>query len=337
VKRDRRVLAWIGPVAAAAIVVLSGGIARATAALHANDISLEMATWDRPVLLSVATPADPSPLLLAQTGVTGDEPIDVYGFKKKSPRRAFLQSFLIPGWGQWYNGSRIKPFLFLGLEAAGWYGVTHFHSKGKDGEDAYRAFADQYWDSTRYFTGLRRVFYPTEQFAPGYDFRLLDTRTYSYIDDLDSLRERTFSHHAYVKDTLGEVKVPKDEYYESIGKYSQFNFGWDDYRRTVDSISPTADSLPTGPLDTTRFNLVSPHRHKYLKMRDDANREYKRASTILVATIANHLLSAFEAAIGARRYNRAQDQFGTIEPHLRLVRAPSGGQFMPRLTLVYRF
>jgi hypothetical protein len=336
VKSDRQAPVWIALGFSVVCLVVLGGSARATVSLRADAMLLENAAWNRPVLLSMAAPADPSPLLLAQAA-TGEEPVDVYGFKKKSPRRAFLQSFLIPGWGQWYNGSRIKPFIFLGLEAAGWYGVTHFHSTGQDREDEYRVYADQHWDSTRYFSGLRRVFYPTDQFGPGYDFRLLDTRIYTYIDDTSGLHNQTFSHHAYFKDTLGTVNVPTDEYYENVGKYSQFNFGWDDYRQTVDSILPhDIDSLPTGPTDTARFNLVSPNRHHFLKMRDDANKEFKRASTILVATIANHLLSAFEAAIGARRYNRAQDQFGSVDPEIRLVRAPDG-RLMPRLTLAYRF
>ncbi|MEW5700831.1 MAG: hypothetical protein AB1792_01190 [Candidatus Zixiibacteriota bacterium] len=333
-KPDRHARIWIVMTVVAAALTITTKAACATGSLETTDLALERATWQQPILLSMTATSEPAAPLLAQA--TGDEPVDVYGFKKKSPRRAFLQSFLIPGWGQWYNGSRIKPFLFLGLEAAGWYGVSHFHSKGVDREDEYVAYADAHWDSTRYFAGLRRVFYPTEQFPPDYDQRLMDTRIYTYIDDTDSLRSKTFSHHAYFKDTLGTVKVPKGEYYENVGKYSQFNFGWDDYRYTVDSVSPTPDSLPTGPTDTARFNLISANRRHYLKLRDDANKEYKRASTMLVATIANHLLSAFEAAIGARRYNRAQDRFGTVDHQIRLVRG-SDGKLMPRVTVAYRF
>ena len=34
----------------------------------------------------------------------------------KSPRGAVLRSALIPGWGQWYNGQKLKALLVLGVE-----------------------------------------------------------------------------------------------------------------------------------------------------------------------------------------------------------------------------
>jgi hypothetical protein len=84
--------------------------------------------------------------LLAQAS---DEPVDmegdVLGYTPKSPRRAFLQSLLIPGWGQWYTGNKWKPFLFLGLEAAGWMSWSNFRGKGDDLEVIYEAFADSHW------------------------------------------------------------------------------------------------------------------------------------------------------------------------------------------------
>jgi hypothetical protein len=289
------------------------------------------ASWNQPLLPAVLAAA-PDPLLLAQAQPETDEPVDVYGFQKKSPRRAFLQSFLIPGWGQWYNGSRWKPFLFLGLEAAGWYGVAHFNGSGNDKETEYEVYADEHWDSTKYFDGLEEVFYSNVSLPSDYDRRKLDCRTYSYINQDNELQEMTFSHHAFIKDTVGPVTVPHDEFYENIGKYDQFNFGWDDYPAIANT-----DSFPTGPTDTARLGYVSPHRHTYLGMRDDANKEFKRASTVLIATICNHLLSAFEAAIGARRFNRAQDQFGAVETRVRLVTGPDGGFIRPRVTVAYRF
>ena len=36
--------------------------------------------------------------------------------KLKSPTGAVLRSLVFPGWGQWYNGQKLKAFLVLGIE-----------------------------------------------------------------------------------------------------------------------------------------------------------------------------------------------------------------------------
>jgi hypothetical protein len=45
--------------------------------------------------------------------------------RTKSPRGAMLRSAVLPGWGQWYNGQKIKSFLVvggeLGLIGNAWY------------------------------------------------------------------------------------------------------------------------------------------------------------------------------------------------------------------------
>lgn len=242
------------------------------------------------------------------------ENTDVLGYKPKNPKRAFLQSLLIPGWGQWYNGNRWKPFVFLGLEAAGWANWSSFRSNGNDIQDEYEAFADQYWEYARYEDGLATVFAIS-----------IDTLPYIVIED-GIQKERVFSHHIYPDE---EGNFTKDEtYYENLGKYDQFAYGWDDFNGGV----PLEEAN-----DTTGIEWVSPHRREYLNKRDDSNREFSKASTVLILTMANHLVSAFEAAWSAQRYNRAIDQFGTIEPHLQLTRSPETGKLKAHLALRYNF
>lgn len=269
-------------------------------------------------------------VMLAQADVnTLDDGRDVYGYEPKSVKRAFLQSFLIPGWGQWYNGSRWKPFVFLGLEAAGWYGWSNFRSNGNDKEVEYKAFADAHWDSLDYYYGLMNIFpgdsiiFPAVRPDPENpyfstfpdDLAYLDTTKYIPKDD-ELLPLRVFSHHAYF-DADGNP-VDADTRYENIGKYDQFQYGWwgDE---GVDSVAGKAKRL------------------EYVRMRDKANKEFNKASTVLILTIGNHLLSAFEAALGAKRYNRALDQFGAIEPELRLTNSQRMDKLSPTLVVRYRF
>jgi hypothetical protein len=231
----------------------------------------------------------------------------VLGYKPKSPKRAFLQSFFVPGWGQWYTGNRWKPFLFLGMEAAGWLSWSNFRSKGDDFEIEYQAFADSFWTYDRYQDGLQVVFQIS-----------IDTMQYG------TLKNREFSHHVYpiAPDTL---PVKNQTYYENIGKYDQFAFGWDDLPEV------------TGPADTVTMSIVTPHRKEYLSKRDDANREFNKASTVLILTIGNHLLSAFEAAWSAKRYNRAIDQFGKVDTDFRLTQSETSGKLMTRFAVRYHF
>ncbi len=258
------------------------------------------------------------PPYLAQVGE--EQPVDVYGFKRKSPTRAFLQSFLIPGWGQLYAKSSFwKPIAALGIEAATWAGNVSFRGKGHDLEDDYRAYADIHWDSSSYIDGLYEVFYSHDQ-PPSVKDAWLDTTTYLVIDEDNNAIPFSFSHHAWYKEDGSRVE--RDEFYENIGKYNQFNFGWDDFLDT----------------DSVYFERVSPNRNKYLHMRDDANTELNKANTMLVATVANHLLWGFWAAIDARAFNRAQDQFGRIETNLQLVKSPADPQkYMPYFTMRYKF
>lgn len=242
---------------------------------------------------------------------------NVYGYKPKSSRRAFLQSFIIPGWGQWYNGSRIKPILFVGLEAAGWLGWSHFRGQGKDLEDKYRAFADDPitgWDFDKYANGLA-VVYDIE--ADTIPYR---NPKYDPINN-DEPEFLVFSHHILPSD----LEDRSNTYYENLGKYDQFVFGWSDY--------PDMNEVS----DTTGVNRLTTNRANYLGQRDDANREFSHASTVLILTIGNHLLSAFEAAIGAKRYNRAMDQFGSIDTDLRLTQSTTSSEFAPRFTVRYHF
>ncbi len=290
-----------------------------------STIDLTLTSWNSPVLARVAVSSEEVPPYLAQVDDLGGEAVDVYSFKRKSPTRAFLQSFLIPGWGQVYAKSSIwKPIMFVGLEAAGWAGYTSFRGKGNDKEDEYRAFADSHWDSVRYIDGLYHTFYRRDK-PESIKNAWLDTTTYVVLN----ANNGSLSHHAWYKEDGS--RVDDDEYYENIGKYNQFNFGWDDFPEIG------SENFPDHP-DSSQLNYVSPNRQTYLKMRDDANSEFNKANTMLVATVANHLLAGFWAALDARAYNRAQDQFGQIEPKLRLVKSPSNPKkLMPYLTIGYKF
>jgi len=221
---------------------------------------------------------------------------DVYGFKGKSLKKAFLYSLIVPGSGEFYAGSKIKAALFFGLDVTLWALYFNYHGKGKDKEKEYRAFADVHWSEDEYFQWLADSLYKVPY---------VDSDTATYWDP--EKQEWTYlSHH------LPDRK--SDQYYEMIGKYEQFRWGWDDYD------------------DPTKF---SPHRDSYLDTRRISNDWLNKATYSAMFSLANHILSAFDAAIAVKKYNKKGERFSQIEFKTRLVERDH--EIIPRMSVSMRF
>lgn len=224
--------------------------------------------------------------------------LDIYEFKEKSTKKAFIYSLILPGAGEFYAGSKLKGALFLGLEGLFWLGYFNYHGDAVDKENAYRNFANLYWNDSLYTVGLQ-TYYGVDS---DYDTVWVDSITYFL-----------FTHHI----RLGADSLPiKDrQYYENIGKYDQFSFGWTDF------------------VDTTQ--LETPLRADYLKQRRKANELFDRAKYAVMLSLANHIVSAFDAALTTRMYNRKGDRFTEIGVKFRL--AEDRGDLIPRASLNIKF
>lgn len=113
----------------------------------------------------------------------------------KSPKKGMVFSLILPGSGELYSKSWLKGLFFLGVEAGSWYAYSKYHQEGKDIEDEYIAFADEYWSKEKW--------------------------EYWYHNKLTDEDRQRFAHHE-----LPETKT--QQYYEMIGKYQKFNAGWKD-------------------------------------------------------------------------------------------------------------
>lgn len=169
-------------------------------------------------------------------------------------------SAAIPGAGQAYNKSWLKSLAFFAVEVGGWATSRYWHQRGDESTAAYRAFADAHWKEDEYWTWLAE-------------------RSGCSVNDRSCLQDyerNNFSHH-----------LPEDKnqtYYENIGKYDQFNIGWDDARQG-------------GGRD-------SANRETYDFMRADANDKYRSATLYVSAVLLNHVFSALDAAWTTNRYNK---------------------------------
>jgi hypothetical protein len=220
--------------------------------------------------------------------ITEQEDVDIYGFKGKSLKKAFVYSLLVPGSGEFYAGSKIKAAAFFGLDVALWALYFNYRGKGKDKENEYKDFADDNWSKTSYEDYLRDSLNITSDWEP-------------YVVGNDTL---ILSHHL--------PNTPTDQYYEMIGKYEQFRWGWTDYNGENSS-----------------------DRENYMGMRHKSNNLLNKATYSAMFSLANHTLSAFDAAITVRNYNKKGERFSQVNFKVRLVERER--EIIPRLSLSTRF
>ncbi|HDP99526.1 MAG TPA: hypothetical protein ENN22_10150 [bacterium] len=182
----------------------------------------------------------------------------------KLPKKALFFSAVIPGAGELFVGSYWKAAAFFLAEVGAWtyYGVNH--KKGKDKEDEYEVFADDYWNPDKWL---------------------------SWYNGLDDNTKNTFTHAGHMLDLLNEGKRTQ-QYYEMIGKYSEFVVGWEGARTDL-----TLDEL----LEYRKNEI--PIADDYMEMRAESNDLLRRARTGTTIAMINHLLSAIDAAWTAKIHN----------------------------------
>jgi hypothetical protein len=226
----------------------------------------------------------------------GDVPIKHAGYK--SPWLAAGLSAMVPGAGEFYAESYWKSAAFFAAEAVLWVIAYSYDKKGDRQTDKFQGFADSHWNVIRYAQwtldnttninpGIRASDYPNVLMKD--QGGAVVGVNWSELNRLERDLGNWYSH------TLPPFGV--QQYYELIGKYQQFNQGWDD-----------ADQTPGvytyGKPLTANFLYYSGERGK-------ANTYYDNASTAVTIVIVNHVLSLIDAAWSASSYNRVHVELGT--------------------------
>lgn len=194
------------------------------------------------------------------------------GGSHKNGGKALLLSAILPGAGQAYSGSWLKAAGFLAVEATGWYLYSSYSAKGDDIEKEYLAFAQAHWSEEQYWLAIASM----SGLTPG---------------NIDALREWEHSNFSH------GLHVDKDQqYWEMIGKYNQFNYGWDDVY--IDT------PRPVDKLAYLNEQEVSERRLHYVGRRDDSNTALRHATISASLVMINHLCSALDATWTVARQNR---------------------------------
>lgn len=217
---------------------------------------------------------------------------------EKSVFGAAVYSAVIPGAGQLYAGSVWKAILFAGIEVASWATYLTYENKGDRQDTEMRHYADVHWLEKRYWSWL---YYNGEQREdirsdPRFpDYTLIEDDTYGgYV--LENYDLNVVESLRYLEEALGHShKLPTtktQQYYEMIYKYAtQFGNGWDD-----------ADFYAVYYGNT---NQLTQNMFTYRDLRNQMNDFYDSAKIAINVVLVNHILSALDAALTTRNYNRS--------------------------------
>ncbi|MBL0173681.1 MAG: hypothetical protein IPP94_00155 [Ignavibacteria bacterium] len=218
------------------------------------------------------------------------------GSGRKSPYLAAALSLVIPGAGEVYAGSYWTALLFAGFEATGILLNVSYNRKGDDQTGVFERYADQHWSLVKYAQWLNdnaKTFPGGENTKPitiNSDESLPPWERVNW-DELHAVESAVpvFSH-----------RLPPhgdQQYYELIGKYNQYSFGWED---KLD-----------GP-----YNVISPRFDAYRNMRGEANSFYNTATMWINLVILNHILSAVDAVWATARFNKHVELHSSLRMHM---------------------
>ncbi len=239
-------------------------------------------------------------------------------FKPKSTRKAFFLSFLMPGLGEAYVGSKTS-LLFLGLEAASWFVYMKYTGEGNDLEDDFQDFADAHWhyDTTTASDGSDLDFnyfeWAKAQLRQVNISDDIESSQYSELNSRleDATKKSQSSISGYSVHNLPSTKT--QQYYEMIGKYPQFVYGWED----IDN--PEANPTFRNNDDSVNYyvpisSVKSAMRMEYEDMRDKSNDKLKLGQRGIHIMILNRVISAVHAARLAYHHNKRVDsELSSIE------------------------
>lgn len=249
---------------------------------------------------------------------------------RKSPALAALLSAIVPGSGQLYNGDYLKAGIFFIIDAAALTTAIIYNGKGNDQTNFFESYAEEHWSVERYATWTANNAVRLNPSIDPNDMELLNVFNHDGSVNWNKLNALESRVSQGGQGTLGTyyshqlAGYQEQQYYEMIGKYAQFNVGWDDF--TEDPNDPFTFTLEREDPLTGRFRYYSGERGK-------ANDFYNVSYKAVLVMVVNHILNAAEAAWSASRYNKK------LEANVTLEKRTVGfyTDVYPRLNINYNF
>ncbi len=215
------------------------------------------------------------------------------GIQPKSPLRAAAYSAVVPGAGEYYAESYWRSAAFLGTEILLWVIYAVYDGKGDRQTGDFERYADLYWSVVRYAEWMETHGGLLNPNPPPAGIVISNDANLPPWERVDWALLNAWEQHIGGKVSTGFShrlpRRPDQQYYELIGKYLQYNMGWDDW-------------------DPGRIDYLNSFSEKfgyYRDMRGRANDLYSIARTAGYLVVANHLLSAIDAALAASGFNKS--------------------------------
>lgn len=213
--------------------------------------------------------------------------------KKKSGLLAGVLSAAVPGAGEIYTGNYLKAALFMAVEAAAIYFAVDYNQQGDDQTDVYQAFALKNWDPAKYArTSIDRFDLNSEDYNGLFTNEARTEIDMSRWDLIHKMEAAIAGKEGDVGKYYSHELAPfKDQqYFEMIGKYRQFNSGWNDF---------DVENNPNFGFETD----ITKNFGDYSVMRGKANDHYNKSTTFVTVIVVNHVISALDAVLSAKWYN----------------------------------
>ncbi len=222
----------------------------------------------------------------SEIGGSGGEAVEVPGLEQRgggmSGAWPVLMSLILPGAGEVAIGYK-RGYFMAAADIFAWTQVAKYDNEGGDLRDDYIAFADAHYSDELLVDG-----YSTSHTTVAGEYR--DGEGDIYFNISDPIEDVSDLHNL-------SLYVSKEddfrEYYENLGKWDQFIFGWDDYRSPLQE----TDLTYTGFRDPDLLQPgVSVHRGEYRIMREESNDAYKKRDRWLYANIGLRVFSVLQVA-----------------------------------------
>ncbi len=262
----------------------------------------------------------------AESEATTNDVVQVY-YDKKDARKAMLFSMLVPGAGQFYaDRSAITTYIFPIVEVALIGGMIYYNSRGNsktddyekyaNGEDVTINFGGYEYTGTRYNRSFQTVVQNTvigsfaNDIYDGEFFRLDPTDTQHFYEDIGKYNKYIYGwadwYHVFAADATGSYVLDQPEYANawiwSDGQPHEIRWLGNYAINDIDAITGQPGSN-SQPVSPDS-PLASPMRRKYIKMRQDAESEYNVARTLGFMMALNHVVSGIDAIRVTNRANR---------------------------------
>lgn len=217
--------------------------------------------------------------------------------KLKSPLLGGAMSLLIPGSGEFYSDRLVKSGIFFAIEVAVVTTAIVYNTKGNNKTNEFQNYANQHWSAVDYATWINQngAAYD-ESGAPNPAIIINPNTSLPSWERVDFAAINAWEAESHTTGFSHELpQYNTQQYYELIGKYSQFKYGWDTY------VGKDGTRYGDDGYDVT---YIPQQMKTYADNRGKANDYYYTAELATALIVVNHVISALDAAWSTSNYNK---------------------------------